>query len=109
MNLRHLFSMLIVLFIPFFSYAEKYEVASEVWSFALITETCSDQLAQAISEITLPASTIITYPETMGDQYFKLQFQLPGQSELSVYEFEYWTENDEHLVCERIEPVDWVY
>ncbi len=99
----------LLLVTSFNAFATSYEVGEESWSFDLITETCSDQLEEAIASLDWPASTVITYPETMGYKYFKVLLTKPGQSQVFEYEFEYWTENDEHLVCNRIEPLDYIY
>jgi hypothetical protein len=109
MKKKNLFFALFVTLTPFVSFAEGYEVSKNRWSFNLITDTCGDQLEAAIKAINLPASTVITYPETIEHRYFSLEFRSPGSSEVSKYEFEYWTEGDEQLVCERVEPMDWIY
>lgn len=107
--MKKLLSMMCVVFslTPAASFAEKYEVGDERWSFALITDTCRDQLDEAIQMIHLPASAVITYPETIGHRYFSIQVGMPGSAKVSLYDLEYWTEGDEQLVCERVEPMGW--
>lgn len=107
--MKKVFSMFFVVLnlLPSAVFAQNYEVGTEQWSFDLITETCPDQLEEAIQMINLPASATIAYPETIGHRYFSIQVSLPGSSEVSSYELEYWSEGDEQLVCERVEPMGW--
>lgn len=107
--MKEIFSILLIVFnlLPATSFAETYEVSDEQWSFDLITDTCLDQLEVAIQSINLPASAVITYPETIGHRYFSIQVSVPGSSEVSLYELEYWTEGDEQLICEHVEPMGW--
>lgn len=107
--MKNILSVLFVVltFVPGVSFAEKYEVGAEQWSFKLITDTCMEQLEEAISMINLPATAIITYPEAIGYRYFSIEIRMPNSTEVSKYELEYWTEYDEQLVCERVEPMDW--
>lgn len=106
-----LFSVLISIMIsaPLVSHAKSYEVANDAWSFKLITETCAQELEEAVAMIGLPASTIITYPETIGLRYFKIQLRAPGSSEVSEYEFEYWTDGDEQMDCTDVSPMGFIY
>ena len=105
--MKNILSILFIALIlaPNVSFAEKYEVSANQWSFDLITDTCGAELREALEVIGLPADIIITYPKTISDKYFSIELKEPGSNEVSKYEFEYWTDYDEHLVCTGVEPM----
>ena len=116
-NIKRLTVMALMAFSFLAIGAEDYQLSKDEWSSKLLLETCSDELAEEINYVKESLDTedeyIAIIPETIGYEYFHVAFKkakegmaLPGGF---VYEFQYWTESDQHMECSRVEPQDFVY
>ncbi len=86
---------------------------SDEWQFSLLTETCAEELEAAIAYAAQKISQVEkiekVFPKTIGYQYFKIEFRSPTDQDGLTYEFQYWSKNDEHTQCTRVDPLGFVY
>lgn len=108
MKIASLFSTFLMTFFLLTSAQANYQISDDQWSFNLILDTCGDLLEEAIADLKLPKGAKVTYPETIGDQYFKIQIQVPGSDYVAFLEFEYWPEDEDYLVCQNVSAIDYV-
>jgi|GEM_PF-4542392 len=96
---------------------KNYELGNERWSIDLLTETCPRKLSKEISSVLkgLDNKNLVSVlPETIGYKYFKVEFKelkngIVSSEAAAVFEFEYSSLDDQHLVCDSILPQDFVY
>lgn len=96
----------------------KYYLGDETWSSNLLIDTCNEKLEEAIAyglrDYHGEATLVPMIPPTIGYKYFNITFKkVEGEGEVVVpdlvYQLEYWSEDDQHEICTRVEPVDFVY
>ena len=97
--------------------------SEEEYSMSLLTETCPKQLNEAVLFVmneVLPkhskADYVAVLPAKIGFPYFSVEFMKVKNSiafpnEAIEFEFEYELSGDEGqpTLCERVEPLDYIY
>ena len=90
----------------------------DLWTLDLLIETCSEELEEAVAEVIalykslygLDKEIVGVLPESLGYQYFRVEFKefkegyLIDLEEPFVFQFQYWTYRDEHIRCLKVEP-----
>ena len=112
-----LFVLFAMMFLTTPSFAEvSYEVGDESWKTELLLDTCATELKEAIKYAAdrLEGRKVAILPDTIGYQYFNVIFKtqkgkLALPSGVVEYQFQYWTVDDEHTECKRIEPMGPIY
>jgi len=86
----------------------------DLWDVELLTETCPYRLKMAVEEVLETLSSrdreiVALLPEKLGYQFFKVEFkELKNERILDLetptaYQFQYWTQYDEHKRCLKVE------
>jgi hypothetical protein len=113
--------VLIIGLISITSFATDYQVSDEKWSSKLLSETCPKQLKQAINyvqnKLKRNKEYVAIIPENIGYKYFNIEFKevvnnivfsKPSSNRI-IHQFEYWSHDDAHTKCTRVESTDFIY
>lgn len=87
--------------------------SNEQWDSKLLLETCPKELKNAtefVKKYVKNDKLIAIIPKTIGYQYFNVTFKVlengMATKDAFTFEFEYWTEDDQHEKCTRVEAMD---